>query len=100
MFQRLLGLWRNAKTEVPHFAYYLERHIELDGGSHGPWAQEMLTSLAGLRESNWHKAANAARRAITSRIRLWDRVRAGLDGLQDTRQCVSAMTVNSSMCRQ
>ena len=86
MFQRLLGLWRNAQTEVPHFAYYLERHIELDGGSHGPWAQEMLTTLAGQRESNWHKAANAARRAITSRIQLWDCVRAGLDGLQDTRQ--------------
>jgi hypothetical protein len=97
MFQRLLGLWRNAKTEVPHFAYYLERHIELDSGSHGPLAQEMLTTLAGQRESNWHKAANAARRAITSRIRLWDRVRAELDGRQDTRQCFSAVTMNSSM---
>jgi Protein of unknown function (DUF3050) len=38
MFQRLLGLWGDAKAEVPHFAYYLERHIELDGSSHGPWA--------------------------------------------------------------
>jgi hypothetical protein len=24
MFERLLRLWRNAKEEVPHFAYYLE----------------------------------------------------------------------------
>jgi hypothetical protein len=53
MFQRLLGLWGDAKAEVPHFAYYLERHIELDGGSHGPWAREMVTSLAGRQESNW-----------------------------------------------
>jgi hypothetical protein len=52
MFERLLRLWGDAKAEVPHFAYYLERHIELDGGSHGPWAREMLTSLAGRRESN------------------------------------------------
>jgi hypothetical protein len=36
MFDRLLRLWGNTKAEVPHFVYYLERHIELDGGSHGP----------------------------------------------------------------
>jgi DUF3050 family protein len=74
MFERLLTLWGNAKDEVPHFAYYLERHIELDGGSHGPWAQEMLIALAGQRETNWKEATSAAERAITSRIRLWDSI--------------------------
>jgi hypothetical protein len=70
MFERLLRLWRNAKAEVPHFAYYLERHIELDGDNHGPWSREMLTTLAGRRESNWQEATSAAKRAITSRIQL------------------------------
>ena len=78
MFQRLLGLWGDAKAEVPHFTYYLKRHIELDGDSHGPWAQEMLTCLAGRRESNWQAAATAAQRALTSRIKLWDSVRTWL----------------------
>jgi hypothetical protein len=78
MFERLLKLWSNARAEVPHFAYYLERHIELDGGSHGPWAQEMLTSLAGRQDSNWEEATSAAERAITSRIELWDSVLASL----------------------
>jgi hypothetical protein len=78
MFQRLLRLWGNAKTEVPHFAFYLERHIELDGDSHGPWAQEMLTALAGESESNWKQATSAAEQAITSRIRLWDQTLAHL----------------------
>jgi hypothetical protein len=78
MFERLLRLWGNAKAEVPHFAYYLERHIELDGGSHGPWSREMLTVLAGQRESNWQEATSAAKRAITSRIQLWDSVCARL----------------------
>jgi hypothetical protein len=74
MFHRLLKLWGNAKTDVPHFAFYLERHIELDGDSHGPWAQEMLTALAGQSETDWKQAASAAARAIRSRIRLWDSV--------------------------
>jgi hypothetical protein len=86
MFERLLRLWGNAKAEVPHFAYYLERHIELDAGSHGPGSQEMLTSLAGQRESNWQEATSAAKRAITSRIQLWDSVRARLKDTKAKRQ--------------
>jgi DUF3050 family protein len=78
MFKRLLRLWGNGATEVPHFAYYLERHIELDGDSHGPWAQEMLMTLAGESESNWKQATSAAERAIGSRIKLWDSVLAHL----------------------
>jgi hypothetical protein len=74
MFERLLKSWGDAKAEVPHFAYYLQRHIELDGDSHGPWAREMLTALAGQSESNWKEATSAAERAITSRIKLWDSV--------------------------
>ncbi len=41
MFERLLKLWDHGAVEVPYFAYYLKRHIELDGDSHGPWAREM-----------------------------------------------------------
>ena len=78
MFKKLLALWGEGAVEVPHFAFYLERHIELDGESHGPWAQEMLMALAGEDEKKWMEATNAARRAITSRIRLWDGVVAHL----------------------
>jgi hypothetical protein len=78
MFKRLLSLWGNGGVEVPSFAYYLERHIELDGDSHGPWAQEMLLALAGQSEAKWQQATSAAERAITHRIKLWDSVLAYL----------------------
>jgi hypothetical protein len=78
MFKKLLALWSGGAAEVPHFAFYLERHIELDGDSHGPWAQEMLMSLAGDDEDKWLQATEAARSAIISRIRLWDSVMAHL----------------------
>lgn len=74
MFERLLRLWDHGAVEVPYFAYYLKRHIELDGDSHGPWAREMLITLAGLDESSWKQAACAAELAINSRIKLWDSV--------------------------
>jgi hypothetical protein len=83
MFKNLLRLWGDGATEVPHFAYYLERHIELDGNSHGPWAQEMLMALAGHHESTWREATSAAERAITARIRLWDSVRAHLKNTKE-----------------
>src|SRR4029077_13173646 len=78
MFKQLLALWSGGAAEVPHFAFYLQRHIELDGDSHGPWAREMLTTLAGEDEDKWREANHAARRALTSRIRLWDGVVAHL----------------------
>jgi hypothetical protein len=78
MFKRMLALWRDGAAEVPHFAFYLERHIELDGDSHGPWAQEMLMSLADDDEDKWLEAAEAARTAIANRMGLWDSVVAHL----------------------
>jgi Protein of unknown function (DUF3050) len=78
MFKKLLALWSGGAAEVPHFAFYLERHIELDAGSHGPWAQEMLMSLAGTDEDKWMEATEAARNAIISRIQLWNSVIARL----------------------
>jgi hypothetical protein len=78
MFKRLLKLWDHGAVEVPYFAYYLKRHIELDGDSHGPWAREMLITLAGRDESSWKQATCAAELAITSRIKLWDSVQAHL----------------------
>jgi len=100
MFERLLRLWANAKIEVPHFAFYLQRHIELDGSSHGPWSQEMLTTLAGQRESNWQAATSAAERAITSRIKLWDSVRARLRETEAKPQFVRPIAVDSRISRQ
>jgi hypothetical protein len=78
MFKQLLVLWKGGAAAVPNFAFYLERHIELDGESHGPWAQEMLMALAGQDQNQWMVATDAARRAITSRIRLWNSVVAHL----------------------
>lgn len=72
MFERLLVRWEKPDLEVPTFKYYLERHIEVDGDSHGPAARRMLERLAGDDEARWEKAAIAAQSSIEARISLWD----------------------------
>src|ERR1700758_5590024 len=48
MFRRLLATLRDAKHDndhLRHFIYYIDRHIELDGDSHGPKGRELLEDL-------------------------------------------------------
>ena len=46
MFEHLLKQWEKF-SEVPNFAYYLLRHLEIDKGKHGPLAERLLTEVAG-----------------------------------------------------
>jgi hypothetical protein len=71
MFQKLLDLWEGREQDVPLFAYYLRRHIELDGEQHGPMAARLLVHAATHTEMGWSLAAQAAERAIRRRIEMW-----------------------------
>jgi hypothetical protein len=53
---------------------YLRRHIEIDGGAHGPMARELLTSLVSQSPNGERAALSAASRALTARETLWDHV--------------------------
>lgn len=56
----------------PQFFYYLDRHIELDGDSHGPLAQEMLDVLCAGMTTRRAEAESAVVRALNARLTLWD----------------------------
>ncbi len=48
MFRRLLDTLYGAKhndDHLRHFIYYIDRHIELDGDSHGPKGRELIEDL-------------------------------------------------------
>jgi hypothetical protein len=58
---------------------YLERHVELDQGEHGPLSHRLVEHLAGNDPANWQLVEHAAERAIGARLRLWDSVVAALE---------------------
>ena len=78
MFERLLQGFLQSATSAPRFAYYVRRHIELDGDQHGPLALRLVNSLCDTDEKTTAAIA-AARRAIEQRIQLWDGVLQQLD---------------------
>jgi len=56
------------------FKYYLERHIEVDGGHHSHLAIEMVTTLCGTDHDKWEAATKASIEALTKRNELWNAV--------------------------
>ena len=62
----------NTENNLDKFVYYLERHIELDGGDHGPLALELICSLCGDDEKKWNEVEETAISCLQARKKLWD----------------------------
>jgi Protein of unknown function (DUF3050) len=56
------------------YIYYLQRHIEVDGGHHSHLAMEMVAELCGDDAGKWKEASVAAIMALEKRIQLWDAI--------------------------
>jgi hypothetical protein len=75
MFRRLLKTLYDAQHDnnsLRSFIYYIDRHIELDGDSHGPKGRELLEHLVANSPDKAERAMRAACSSIEARIELWD----------------------------
>jgi len=63
---------KNIPNSISIFKYYLERHIEIDGGHHSHLALQMTSNLCGLNEQYWEEAEQATIESLQKRIDLWD----------------------------
>ena len=73
MFRRLVyRLAETAPEGWSTFRFYLDRHIEHDAETHGPFARALVSRLCGSGESLWTEAEETARQSLAARIRLWD----------------------------
>ena len=72
MFLRVTEECTMHRQSYPHFFYYLDRHIEVDSGSHGPLAHTLVAELCGGGPARLREAEAAACRALEARLALWD----------------------------
>jgi hypothetical protein len=80
MFARLLPQWVDSQ-QARRFAYYVDRHIALDGDEHGPAGERAIAEIAGSDLDAWGAATRAAKAAIGDRIALWDAICDDLAGI-------------------
>ena len=79
MFKAILKKIGVSKKIAPMFHYYLERHIHLDEGFHGPMAMKLLNQLCEDDDTKVQEAIDAAKQAVKARIRFWDGVLAEIE---------------------
>lgn len=75
MFARILAQINISNTDAPKFHYYLERHIEVDGGDHGPKAELLVNYFCNDDPKLVHEAEQTAIEAIKARIKLFDNIK-------------------------
>lgn len=79
VFQKIVDdLSGQFDSRLDRFRYYLARHIELDGDSHGPMSEEVLIRLCGEDDARWNSAQHAAEAALRERLLLWDGIAAAI----------------------
>lgn len=66
------------QANIDKLLYYLERHIEVDGGDHGPISLKMMEEICGTDLVKWQEATEVSLVALEKRYQLWDGVRAKL----------------------
>ena len=73
MFRHLVNrLAEMAPQRWSTFRFYLDRHIEHDEETHGPFARALVSRLCGSEELLWTEAQETARHSLVARIQLWD----------------------------
>lgn len=97
MFQSLIDKMSISKADAPMFHFYLQRHIEVDGGSHGELALRMLDILCGNDEIKWQEAKKAAIDSLNARIKFWDDVIMEIENTESEKVILnSRLTTTSS----
>lgn len=75
MFKQIVGkINANHPGKLNTLVYYLDRHIELDEGVHGPLSYKMMEKLCNNDPIRWKECEEVAIKSLQMRTVLWDEV--------------------------
>lgn len=74
MFTHLMQEMKQQGSSTDRLVYYLNRHIELDGDTHGPLAEQLLAYLCADDPVRIREARVMAEKCLEDRIGLWNGV--------------------------
>lgn len=80
VFRSLLDQPDTGPESSPTLHRYLKRHVQLDGDEHGPLSARLVEELCEGNAAKYAEAIDAATRAITARLDLWDGIYQALSG--------------------
>jgi hypothetical protein len=81
MFVQLLERLTAAEPKrFARFLFYLRRHVDLDGDSHGPAALRIVARICGSDVRLRREALAAARASLTARLHVWDEIHSAVIG--------------------
>jgi hypothetical protein len=86
-------LYEDFSGDIAIFKYYIERHIEVDGGHHSALALQMMENLCGDSAMLWAEAEEAVILALQRRIQLWDGILEALSG-QKSRHLAQSLSLS------
>ncbi len=74
VFEQIVSVLKKENLDCPTLIYYFDRHIEVDGESHGPLAMKCLKEICGDNETKILRAQYAGVQALRMREKMWDAV--------------------------
>ncbi len=70
-----INLDQNDQKTFPSLRFYLQRHIEIDGGEFGHLAEQCLLSLCENDKMKWIEAKDTGLKSLQLRLALWDEIK-------------------------
>jgi len=85
MFVQLLERLASAEpARFGRFLFYLRRHVDLDGDSHGPAALRLIERVCGADPRLRREALETACSCLEARLRVWDEIHAAVNRSEAT----------------
>jgi hypothetical protein len=78
MFTSLIGELDLRRTQLSKLRWYLQRHVDIDGGRHGPMSARLFQRVCLVDEETRRRSVEVGLEVLRARAALWDAVLSAL----------------------